>query len=156
MWNLQRKRSNERKQIIAFFLNFFYNENGDNMKHGFTLVELLAIITLLSLLFLLIYPKVIDIADKKEIEIDSSKQELINNAALDFMNENVNDYPEEIGEEYCLSLETLDNESLIPVDISDIKKQYNYVKIKIGVNSNHSYDLMKSDINLTKNCEKAS
>lgn len=126
------------------------------MKRGFTLIELLAIIILLSLLFLLVYPKVLDIADKKEKEIDSAKQELINSAALDFISANLNEYPEEIGEEYCISLETLDNEALIPVDISDIKKQYNYVKIKIGINSNHSYNLIKSDKTLTKKCEKSS
>mgnify|MGYP004513943235 FL=1 len=126
------------------------------MKRGFTLVELLAIIALLSLLFLFIYPKVLNIAENKEKEIDSAKQELINSAALDFIRDNLNEYPEEIGEEYCISLETLDNEALIPVDINDVKKQYNYIKIKIGINSNHSYHLIYSDKTLTKDCEKSS
>lgn len=115
------------------------------MKKGFTLVELLATITLLSLLFLLVYPTVLDIAEKKEKEIDSAKIELINNAVLDYMNSDINSYPQEIGSTYCFDLTTLDSENLIPVDISDVMEQYKSIRVKIGVNNNHSYTLLQKE-----------
>ena len=37
------------------------------MKKGFTLIELLAIIVLLGFIFVLTFPKVLEIAEKKEI-----------------------------------------------------------------------------------------
>lgn len=115
------------------------------MKKGFTLIELLAIIILLSLLFLLVYPKVLNISEKKEKEIDIAKQKLINNATLDYMNSNLNDYPQDVGAEYCFELTLLDNENLIPLDISDIEEYYNFIKVKIGVNHNYSYTLIQAD-----------
>ena len=58
---------------------------GDNMKRGFTLVELLGIIALLAVLFLFVYPNVLDIAEQKEKDIDQAKVKLINNAAVSYM-----------------------------------------------------------------------
>lgn len=52
------------------------------MKRGFTLVELLGIIALLAVLFLFVYPNVLDIAEQKEKDIDQAKVKLINNAAV--------------------------------------------------------------------------
>lgn len=40
------------------------------MKKGFTLIELLAIIVLLGLVFAISYPKIIEIIEKKDTEID--------------------------------------------------------------------------------------
>ena len=48
-----------------------------------------------------------------------------------------------IGDINCISLEDLENENLIPVDISDIKKKYNYVKIVIG--NKNSYRLVNAE-----------
>jgi prepilin-type N-terminal cleavage/methylation domain-containing protein len=115
------------------------------MKKGFTLVELIAVITLLGLLLALVYPKIIDIAEKKQADIDDAKKELIYNAAKDYMNEHLNDYPETVGTQYCISIETLDKENLIPIDISDVYENYNYLRIKIGLNNQNSYTLVNAD-----------
>lgn len=114
-------------------------------KNGFTLVELLAVIILLALLMLLVYPRVVDMAEKKQLEIEEGKKELINNAVLDYMSSNLNSYPQTIGKEYCILLETLDRENLIPVDISDIQEKYNYIRVKIGANKVNSYVLIKAE-----------
>ena len=115
------------------------------MKKGFTLVELLAVIILIGVLLVFTYPKILDIKEKKEIEVDSAKEKLINNAALEYMNNNLNDYPQVLGNRYCISLETLDNENLIPIEIDDVLEKYDYVRIKIGINNNYSYTLVKAD-----------
>lgn len=117
------------------------------IKNGFTLVELLAIISLLGILLLFVYPKIINIQDKKEAEIDSAKKTLINNATIEYMNKNLNNYPQEIGNKYYISLETLDYENLIGIDIDDIMEKYNYVQVTIGLNNNNSYNIINYDIN---------
>jgi prepilin-type N-terminal cleavage/methylation domain-containing protein len=127
------------------------------MKKGFTLVELLATISLIGLLLLIVYPKVLNIAQEKEKELDDSKKTLIYNAVLDYMNSNSNDFPQnesDIGNTYCFSIEMLDNENLIPVEIDDVLEQYNYVQIKIGLNRNHSYTLLNSEDKLDNYCQK--
>lgn len=114
-------------------------------KNGFTLVELIAIVTLLGLLMLVVYPKITELAEKKQSEIDSAKQQLINNAAIEYMDSNLNSYPQDIGATYCFELRMLDNENLIPTDITDVLEQYNYLRVKIGLNNNHNFTLIEAE-----------
>lgn len=117
------------------------------MKKGFTLVELIAVVTLLGILLVFAYPKVTDISEKKNSEITEAKMKLIENATVDYMDRYANDTEkgilQNIGDINCISLEDLENENLIPVDISDIKKKYNYVKIVIG--NKNSYRLVNAE-----------
>ncbi len=109
-------------------------------NNGFTLVELLAVIILLTLLITFVYPKVINIAEKKEEEIDSAKVTLIQNAVLDYMYKDINKYPQNVGAKYCFKLEDLDNENLIPTDISEIKKENKVITVTIGKNNSNRYE----------------
>lgn len=84
------------------------------MKKGFTLVELLAVIVLLTLIFALVYPNILGISEKQEAKIDEAKKTLINSATLDYMTAHLNEYPQSIGKNYCIKIEMLDNEALIP------------------------------------------
>ena len=117
------------------------------MKKGFTLVELIAVVTLLGILLVFAYPKIADISEKKNSEISEAKMKLIETAAVDYMDRYANDAEkgilQNIGDINCISLEDLENENLIPVDISDIKKKYNYVKIVIG--NKNSYRLVNAE-----------
>lgn len=117
------------------------------MKKGFTLVELIAVVTLLGILLVFSYPKITDISEKKNSEISEAKMKLIETAAVDYMDRYANDAEkgilQNIGDINCISLEDLENENLIPVDISDIKKKYNYVKIVIG--NKNSYRLVNAE-----------
>jgi len=108
-------------------------------------MELIAIVALLGFLLMLIYPRVLDIAEKKQVEIDDSKKRLIYNAVLDYMNQNMNSYPQDLGNQHCILIDTLDRENLIPVDISDITENYNYIKVKIGLNNNHSFTFIQAE-----------
>lgn len=117
------------------------------MKKGFTLVELIAVVTLLGILLVFSYPKITDISEKKNSEISEAKMKLIETAAVDYMDRYADDAEKGIlqnmGDINCISLEDLENENLIPVDISDIKKKYNYVKIVIG--NKNSYRLVNAE-----------
>lgn len=115
------------------------------MKKGFTLVELLAVIVLLTLIFALVYPNILEISEKQEGKIDEAKKALINSAVLNYMNANLNQYPQSIGKNYCIKIETLDSEALIPVDVSDVLENYNYVRVRIGANNSYSYNYIQAE-----------
>ena len=112
------------------------------MKKGFTLVELLAVIILLGILLTFTYTKVTNIAEKKENEISDAKIALINNATSEYIENNSDTY--QVGSTYCIELKTLVEENLVPVDITDVQKKYNYVKVQVGTSQN-TYKLVQSD-----------
>ena len=118
------------------------------MKKGFTLVELVAVVALLGVLLLFSYSKVSDIAEKKNKELFENKKTLVINATKDYIS-NTNSLSQNIGDVHCIKIETLEDENLIPVDIEDLKKKYNYVKVIIG--SKNSYNLV--NFNSKESCE---
>lgn len=109
------------------------------MKRGFTLVELIATVVLLGILLLFSYSKVSDIAERKQKELLENKKTLVINATKEYIN-NSNDLSQNMGDIHCIELDTLEDENLIPVDISDLKKKYNFVRVIIG--SKNSYNLV--------------
>lgn len=115
-------------------------------KKGFTLVELLAIVILLAAVFALIVPRITELLEKESDEIDDITLDIIYNAADRYLEEYLNKNQiesREIGTTYCFKLKTLDEENLIPVDISKfINKR---VKIKIGKSKNYVKLIDKCD-----------
>lgn len=131
--------SKEKSNSIAFSLTllivYYKIIIGDDMKKGFTLAELLAVVILLGILLSLIYPRVIEIFEGKNKEIEEEKLKLIYSAAEEYI-ENNNKYYE-IGDKDCISIETLDSENLIPIELKDetLKKG---VKVVIGKTNSYT------------------
>ncbi len=111
------------------------------MKKGFTLIELLAIIVLLGFIFSLTFPKILEIAEKKEIEIDEATQKLIYNGVDQYMRNDIDSYPKKIGNIYCFKIDTIDKENLIAISVDDYLDKY--VKVKIG--KTNSYSIVEED-----------
>ena len=63
-------------------------------KRGFTIVELLAVISILSLLIIIVYPTVIDVGTATKKSLKDSKINNIISAAEKYGNENINIYQE--------------------------------------------------------------
>lgn len=97
---------------------------------GFTLIELLATVVLLGLIFAITFPKILEVVERKNIEIDDATLKLIYNGADRYMDSDRDKYPKTIGRSYCFLLEDLDKENLIPISIDDYLDKY--VKVKIG------------------------
>ena len=109
------------------------------MKKGFTLIELLAVIILLGLIFVLTFPKVLEIVENKEIEIDNVTKKLIINGVDQYMKNNVDIYPKEIGNNYCFLIDDIDKENLIAISVDDYLDKY--VTVKIG--KSNSYKIVE-------------
>lgn len=103
---------------------------------GFTLIELLATVVLLGLIFAITFPKILEVVERKNIEIDDATLKLIYNGADRYMDSDRDKYPNTIGKAYCFLLSDLDKENLIPVSIDDYLTKY--VKVKIGKNNSYS------------------
>ena len=106
------------------------------MKKGFTLAELLAVVILLGLLLGIVYPKVLEIYEEKEQELDSAKLELLYTAADQYVDSQ--------------SLSISDKENLIPIEV-DAKTLKKYIHIKVG--KTNSYTIVDScPTNVTNMC----
>lgn len=113
-------------------------------KKGFTLAELLAVITLLALIILFVLPKILNIYNSKKDAVKESKAKLIYSAADTYLKENIDDYPMTTGYEYCLDIDDLDKENLIPIDVTDITNETEGLNVKIGVNGKKIYKLVSN------------
>ncbi len=80
-----------------------------NLKQNraFTLVEILAVITLIALLSLVALPLVINQVNKSKGKIDDTLQVLIEEATDRYIDMNQAKYPKQEGAKYCISLQTL-------------------------------------------------
>ena len=62
------------------------------MKKGFTLVELLGTIVILSLIVIVAFPAIISQMKKSNEAVDSSVKHVVEAAARDYMNDNIETY----------------------------------------------------------------
>lgn len=69
-----------------------------NSKSGFTLIELLAVLGLMALLAAIVVPSVTNIRDDLLKSTYSNQVKLINNAGLEWANDNINYIPSVIGD----------------------------------------------------------
>lgn len=100
---------------------------------GFTLVELLAVIILLSIIALIAVPKVLEQKEKKEKEISEATKKVLYADAETYLKEN-NEDDITPGQSFCIGVETLINEGYISMDADDLKDET--VKLTIDENGN--------------------
>lgn len=114
-------------------------------KKGFTLVEVLAVLILLSIIVIITYPRIMEKIKEEENKIDKAKLDLIYVAAKDYILEDKNSY-NEIGVKYCITLDDLNKTGKIAIDIEEFKEDYNYggVQVIIGEDNNYSYKMVEN------------
>lgn len=108
---------------------------------GFTLIELLAIIILLAAVVLILFPNIISITEKKNNEIDDATLQILYSSADQYIKDNRNEYENEIGNIYCIEIQDMDDENIIPIDVSKYLDQG--IQVKIG--TPNSYKLTVCD-----------
>lgn len=121
-------------------------------EKGFTLVELLAVLVILSIIFILVFPSVNKLLFAGKETIYQKQINNILNAAYDFSLKNINYLPESNEKNY-ITLGELKHEGMIDFDIKDPKTQENFEdnlvisihNVGIGYDNSNSFAKLKGD-----------
>lgn len=115
------------------------------MKRGFTLIELMAVIVLLGLIGLIVFPSILNQLKKIDTSISEANKKLIYSAVDDYIDDNIEDYRATFDNdgEIVVNLNTLIDEGYLGKNI-DIK-DYNYIKVAIKNKISTDYELLKLD-----------
>ena len=74
-----------------------YNRTGDkDMKKGFTLIEVIGTIVILSIIITIALPALLNILNKSQNNVDLSVQDLAKTAAARYVNDRKNDFPKQL------------------------------------------------------------
>ncbi len=116
-------------------------------NNGFTLVELIGVILLLSLVGLLALPPIVKYIQNSKNAYDESTLKLIYSAANSYIDINPDNYPKEEKNLYCISLTDLVTSGKLSKDILDLNKDNEIPTDKIvGVTfTNNRYEHILMD-----------
>ena len=110
---------------------------------GYTLLELLGVIVILSLLVTLVFPSVINFIKKGNDEINSITNELIISAAEDYINDNSSELYLTSGTEYCVSVDTLIGKQYLNIELDD-DDSYSSKSVKVTYDDKANYEIIDS------------
>ena len=116
-------------------------------KNGFTLVELLAVVTILSLLLLLIAPKIVNQLNNSKNEVNDVTKKIIYSATEKYIKDN----NMKIEYDYCLSIEKLQDGEYLSDTITDNKSGLDIGKKSVLItpkeNLGYEYELVSECTN---------
>lgn len=116
------------------------------MKKGFTILEMLGVIILISLMVILVFPNMINTIKNKQSEIDSVSMEILKQASNLYIQNNQKNYAKIDDNKYCITVDELINSGYLKdsfkyngEDVKDTKQ------IQVTYNSGYEYDLVDID-----------
>ena len=89
---------------------------------GFTLIELIGSIIILTIIALVVFPAVLNIMTSSQGKIDNAKKNLIERAAKEYVEDNVNNYPRTTELSENITVEELINKGYIKEKTIDVDK----------------------------------
>lgn len=108
-------------------------------RNGFTLVELMAVIIIISLIALLTFPNIINQIKKTK----KSNNKMIEDVVIEQAKKYVNDNKDELLEdEYCMPISTLIDNDYIKEDIVNINDIKDNKVVHITLDNNNSYEVL--------------
>lgn len=93
-------------ETTVYKATYITNE-GDNMKKGFTLAELLGVIVIIAAMALIVLPPVINQISFQEDRIEEATKRIIDEAVYLYIDFNENEYPMVQSDRYCITLDSL-------------------------------------------------
>lgn len=116
-------------------------------KNGFTLIELLGVIIIISILTIIVFPKVSNSVKNNTEEIDNLTTDLIYKAASLYIDENSNDYIESNNTSYCITISELVSDGKLdsPVTLADNTDITNTKSVQIYYDDGYSYELKNNN-----------
>lgn len=110
---------------------------------GYTLLELLGVIVILSVLITLVFPSIINFIKKGNDTKERIINDLIISAAEDYINDNLSSLYLTSGVEYCVSIDTLVEQQYLS-EIIDDKELYSK-SVKVTYNEKTSYEIIDKE-----------
>ena len=89
-------------------------------KKGFTLTELLGVIVIIGILLILIVPGIINRLSNSGDKAKDTENELIYNAADQYIRENPNEYPPGKSGRYCITIQSLVDDGKLAAPVTDV------------------------------------
>ncbi len=102
-------------------------------KSGFTLTELIGVITILAVIGILVVPQILNQVRKKEADIDLATKEVIYAATKLYLDYHATDYPKTNGSNYCVPLQNLVNEDLLESPLQTARGETISLSTKVSV-----------------------
>lgn len=124
-----------------------------NKKNGFTLIELICTILLLSIIVSLVIITTVNIMQNSKERENAASMKLIEVAAKDYITQNENDFHIKNGVVYCIDIQKLIDENLLVSKIKYNGKEINDKTVKVRYDSNtyfYSLDEKGSCVGPTK------
>ena len=115
-------------------------------KNGFTLIEILAVVTIISLICIIVLPKIVNSLRNKKEDIDNTTRIIIITAAKLYVSEHSSKFDREEGNSYCLPLATLTKNEYLesPVrNVTDDKDITNTMSVKISFDGGYKYEVVR-------------
>lgn len=118
-------------------------------KNGFTLIEVLATITLIAALALVLVPTIINQVNSSKNKVDEKTNELIYQSAYNYIDLNPNMYPMQAGNVYCIKLKTLTDNKFLkePVMNHATGKEYDlnkFVEVSFETDIDLNYNIVST------------
>ena len=95
------------------------NEMEVNMKKGFTLVEMIAVVMIIALISVIALPTVVNQLGERKQDVSDKTIEIIFQATELYMKNKPNTYPAIQGSRYCVQLEELVNSGSLSKPVID-------------------------------------
>lgn len=112
------------------------------MRKGFTLIELMAVIVIISLVCLLTFPNIVNqIKKSKDVNKDNVEKVVIS-AAKKYVNDNIDKYDKQ--GDYCIHIkELIDNDYLKEDIVNDEDNDITDYSVSVILSDKYDYELKK-------------
>lgn len=102
-------------------------------KKGFTLTELLGVIVIIGILLILIVPGIINRLSNSGDKAKDTENELIYNAADQYIRENPNEYPPGKSGRYCITIQSLVDDGKLAAPVTDVNTGKDITNLSVMV-----------------------
>ena len=83
---------------------------------GFTLVELLAVISIVAIISIIVFPNVLNLIKKSETKLNETQKEIIYSSVDLYISNNPSTYPLDAGKTYSIPIQDLIDNNILSLD----------------------------------------
>ncbi len=121
------------------------------MKKGFTLIEILAVVTIIGLIFILVIPKIATSLKNKKGDVDTTTNNIVLAAAKSYVQDNHDKFDKTDNNTYCLPISTLTKKEYLESPVKNVTDDVditNTKSVKITYDKGFKYEIVDK-----KECE---